>query len=116
MQYISTKGRREAIANTAAKNTRVDKNRRKLFGQRMKSRRMELQLTQLDMATATGQTYFTFISNVENGGTKIPSKDLKLWADALELDLYDFTKAYLSAVDQHLFECLYEASNRDTIL
>lgn len=106
----------EAVNKVKEKLKKVDVDRRKRFGHNLKRRREDLQLTQLQMAKLTGQTYFTFISNVERGGTKIPSKDLRLWAESLQLDLHEFTKAYLSAADQNLFECLYSSTDRNTIL
>lgn len=114
--YVHTKARVAAVPKVAAKLRKVDKDRRKMFGQRIKSRRRELQMTQLELAQATGQTYFTFVSNVEAGGTKIPSKDLHIWAKALNLPLNDFAKAYLSACDENLFNCLFSADDRATIL
>ena len=114
-EYIRTPRRVAAVATVAGKLKKVDKERRKQFGHKMKIKRMDLQLTQLDMAKLTGQTYFTFISNIENGGTKIPSKDIRLWAEALQVNLQDFTKSYLCAVDQTLFECLYSSTERDLV-
>ena len=116
MTYANTKGRQEAVLRVSKKMQKVDKAARKIFGGRLKRRRQELQLTQLDVASATEQTYFTFISNVEAGGAKIPSKDLHLWAKILECDLQEFTKSYLAAVDPHLFGCLYAPNDRKTIL
>ena len=102
-----------SIDKVTDKLKKVDKERRKLFGHKLKRRRESLQLTQLEMSKLTGQTYFTFISNVESGGTKIPSKDLRLWADALQVNISDFTKAYISACDQNLFECLFSSTDRE---
>jgi len=103
----------ESITKVTNKLKKVDKERRKRFGHKLKRHRESLQLTQMEMSKLTGQTYFTFISNVESGGTKIPSKDLRLWADALQVNINDFTKAYLCAVDQNLFECLFSSTDRE---
>ena len=102
-----------SIDKVSDKLKKVDKERRKHFGHKLKRQRQSLQLTQMEMSKLTGQTYFTFISNVESGGTKIPSKDLRLWADALQVNINDFTKAYLSACDQNLFECLFSSTERE---
>lgn len=116
MTYVKTIGRTKSVAKVTDKLKKVDKERRKAFGQRMKRVREDLQMTQLDMANSTDQVYFTFISQVETGSAKIPTKDLPKWAKALQLDTYEFAKSYLKAVDQHLFEAMFERGNRDTIL
>jgi len=111
--YKKTPGREASVPKVTAKLRKVNKENRKYFGQKIKRRREDLQMTQLDLAKLTEQTYFTFISNIENGGTKIPSKDIQLWANALKVDLQAFTKSYLSAVDKTLFECLFKPTDRD---
>lgn len=80
---------------------------RKAFGQRLKLKRESLELTQMEMAIATGQTYFTFISAVETGKAKLPTKDLPLWASALEVEVPTFARAFLQAYDLSLYEALY---------
>lgn len=66
-------------------------------------------MTQMDMALATDQTYFTFISAVENGKAKLPTKDIKLWADALQLDSQILAKAFLQAYDTDLYRVLFDS-------
>ena len=66
----------------------------------------------MDMALATGQTYFTFISAVETGKTKLPTKDIAIWAAALQVDVPTFAQAFVQAYDLALFEALY--GNSDT--
>lgn len=116
MDFKKTPARMAAVKNTAVKNTKVDKERRKDFGQRMKRIRLEREMTQMDMAVATGQVYFTFISQIETGMAKIPTKDIGVWAKALGLDVSEFAKAYLKATDEHLFNAIFAAGDRKTIL
>lgn len=116
MAYVRTIGRKESVKKVTEKMKKVDTERRRAFGQRMKRFREDLQMTQLDMAQRTDQTYFTFISQVESGKAKIPTRDLPKWAKALQLDTYEFAKSYLKAVDQHLFEAMFEPNDRNTIL
>ena len=116
MSYVHTIGRKQSVKKVTEKMKKVDTERRRGFGQRMKRVREDLQMTQLDMANATDQTYFTFISQVESGKAKIPTRDLSKWAKALKLDTYEFAKSYLKAVDQHLFEAIFEKDDHNTIL
>lgn len=80
---------------------------RKRFGQQLKLQRESLGMTQMDMALATDQTYFTFISAVENGKAKMPTKDIELWATALKLDRRLVAKAFLQAYDVDLYSVLF---------
>jgi hypothetical protein len=65
-------------------------------------------MTQMDMALATDQTYFTFISAVENGKAKLPTKDIELWAEALQLDSRLLAQAFLQAYDVDLYGVLFK--------
>ena len=116
MVYKKTPARLEAVANTADKNKKIDKERRKEFGQRMKAVRLGRDMTQMDMAIATGQAYFTFISQIENGVAKVPSRDVALWAAALDLNVADFAKSYLKACDENLFNAIFPKGERATVL
>ena len=113
---IPMTGKRETatVDRVTRKMTKVDREVRRQFGQRLKGRRGELGYTQLQFAELVGQQYFTFISQVENGVAKIPTDDLGLWADVLGLDPYEFAKAYLKAVDGGLYKALF--NNDPTIL
>ena len=116
MVYKKTKARLASIPKVADKNKSIDKERRKAFGQRMKLVRLGRDMTQMDMAVATGQTYFTFISQIENGIAKIPTKDIELWAEALGVDTPDFAKSYLKATDEALFNAIFPKGDRATTL
>ena len=111
--YIVTKGRKASVPRVSAKLRKVDKESRKLFGKQCKQRRVELDLTQMEFAKLVDQAYFTFISNVENGGTKIPAHDVIKWAKALQIPKAQFAKAYFKAVDRTLFDAVFEPNERD---
>lgn len=83
---------------------------RKAFGQRLKHRREQLGLTQMEMALATNQAYFTFISAVETGKTKLPTQDIEAWATALKVDVSVFAKAFVQAYDVSLYNALFNGA------
>lgn len=92
-----------------SKIARVNTEARKAFGQRLKHRREQLGLTQMEMALATDQTYFTFISAVETGKTKLPTRDIEAWANALQVDVVLFAKAFVQAYDVSLYNALFDS-------
>ena len=88
---------------------RVNVEARKAFGQRLKHRREQLGLTQMEMALATNQAYFTFISAVETGKTKLPTQDIEAWATVLKVDINLFAKAFVQAYDVSLYNALFNS-------
>jgi transcriptional regulator with XRE-family HTH domain len=86
---------------------KVDIEYRKAMGRLLKGLRGKAGLTQNDMAKLVGQEYFTFISQVENGLAKIPSKDLALWARVLGVPKEALAKEALRYYDPDLFDALY---------
>jgi transcriptional regulator with XRE-family HTH domain len=98
---------RGVIDRVAEKSVKVDRQSRYDFGQRLKARRSSLDMTQLELAQKVGQTYFTFISQVENGVAKIPTADIKVWATALDIDPEVLAKACLAAYDPDMHTLLF---------
>lgn len=98
------------------KTSRVDINKRKRMGAIIKSLREDSGMTQMDLAKAVGQEYFTFISQIETGGSKIPSKDIALWARALSVSAQELAKECLRHYDPMLFEALYPGESSDELI
>lgn len=95
------------------KQTKVDRDRRKRMGQIIKALREREGMTQIEMAKAVGQEYFTFISQVETGQSKIPSKDIAIWARALSVQAEALAKECLKHYDPLLFEAMFPNEDPD---
>jgi transcriptional regulator with XRE-family HTH domain len=65
-------------------------------------------LTQLELATLLDIRYYAFVSQVENGFSRVPTTKLEAWAHALQVDPTAFTKHLLSLYEPELHRLLYE--------
>lgn len=83
---------------------------RKEAGNWLKARRAEAGLSQVDLAALLGLKYYTFISQVENGFSRVPTETLEAWALALKLDPADFAKHLLVYYEPELHRLLFGAS------
>ena len=59
---------------------------RKLAGDWLKQRRADAELSQADLALRLGLKYYTFISQVENGFSRVPTEIMGAWASELGLE------------------------------
>ena len=53
---------------------------RKQAGDWLKLRRADAGLSQVDLAARLGLKYYTFISQVENGFSRVPTEAMEAWA------------------------------------
>ena len=53
---------------------------RKQAGDWLKQRRADAGLSQVDLAARLGLKYYTFISQVENGFSRVPTEVMEAWA------------------------------------
>lgn len=83
---------------------------RKEAGNWLKARRSEAGLSQVDLAATLGLKYYTFISQVENGFSRVPTETMEAWALALKLDPADFAKHLLVYYEPELHRLLFGAS------
>ncbi len=83
---------------------------RKEAGNWLKARRTEAGLSQVDLAARLGLKYYTFISQVENGFSRVPTETMEAWALALQLDPADFAKHLLVYYEPELHRLLFGAS------
>jgi transcriptional regulator with XRE-family HTH domain len=76
-------------------------------GRWLKDLRTDAGLTQQQIAKALGYDYYTTISQIERGLTRVPPKDLGKWASLLKMPVADFARQLLSYYDPHMFEALF---------
>ena len=100
-----------------SKNAKVHEERRKKLGQRLAFHRRAKGLSQREVAEAVGQLYYTFVSHVENGRTRIPPTDLEIWAEVLGVDLHALAKECIRAYEPpELFNAIYPRGERQSDL
>lgn len=83
---------------------------RKEAGNWLKARRTQAGLSQVDLAARLGLKYYTFVSQVENGFSRVPTETMEAWAVALKLEPADFTKHLLVYYEPELHRLLFGAS------
>ena len=80
---------------------------RKLAGEWLKQRRAEAGLSQVDLAAKLGLKYYTFISQVENGFSRVPTDMMEAWARALQLDPTALARHLLTYYEPELNRLLF---------
>ena len=82
---------------------------RKEAGDWLKQRRADAGLSQVDLAARLGLKYYTFISQVENGFSRVPTETMEAWATALGLEPAMFAKHLLLYYEPELYRLLFGA-------
>src|SRR5688572_15620438 len=82
---------------------------RKQAGECLKQRRADAELSQADLATRLGLKYYTFISQVENGFSRVPTELIGAWAHELGLEPRAFTGHLLMYYEPELYRLLFGA-------
>lgn len=82
---------------------------RKQAGDWLKARRAEAGLSQVDLAAKLGLKYYTFISQVENGFSRVPTETMEAWAIQLGLEPAAFAKHLLVYYEPELHRLLFGA-------
>lgn len=82
---------------------------RKQAGDWLKQRRADAGLSQVDLATRLGLKYYTFISQVENGFSRVPTEAMAAWATELGLEPAAFAKHLLLYYEPELHRLLFGA-------
>jgi transcriptional regulator with XRE-family HTH domain len=83
---------------------------RKQAGDWLKQRRADAGLSQVDLAAKLGLKYYTFISQVENGFSRVPTETMEAWATQLGLDPAAFAKHLLVYYEPELHRLLFGVS------
>ena len=85
---------------------------RKEAGVWLRGRRLELGLSQRELASRVCMDYYTFISQIEAGRGRVPADRLRDWAIALEMEPREFAFSILKYYDPHTFDMLFGLENR----
>jgi transcriptional regulator with XRE-family HTH domain len=96
----------EKLQRTAAPEARQ---LRKHAGDWLKQRRADAGLSQIDLAARLGLRYYTFISQVENGFSRVPTEIMAAWAAELGLEPAAFAKHLLIYYEPELHRLLFGA-------
>jgi len=76
-------------------------------GQYIRKLRKKAGKTQLELSKALGYDYYSFISQVEQGTSKIPSEALGQWAAALNVDLREFATRLLEYYEPEFYQAIF---------
>jgi transcriptional regulator with XRE-family HTH domain len=82
---------------------------RKHAGDWLKLRRADAGLSQADLAARLGLKYYTFISQVENGFSRVPTELMGAWASELGLEQAAFAKHLIMYYEPELHRLLFGA-------
>lgn len=85
---------------------------RKLAGDWLKQRRADAELSQADLAARLGLKYYTFISQVENGFSRVPTEIMGAWAGELGLEPAVFARHLLMYYEPELHRLLFGAEKK----
>src|SRR3954449_3152353 len=85
---------------------------RKQAGDWLKQRRADAGLSQADLAAKLGLKYYTFISQVENGFSRVPTEIMGAWASELGLEPADFARHLLVYYEPELHRLLFGAERK----
>ena len=80
---------------------------RKKAGHWLRQQRQAAGLSQLDLATRLGFKYYTFISQVENGFSRVPTEAMAAWATELGLEPAAFAEHLLLHYEPELHRLLF---------
>ena len=80
--------------------------RRKL-GEILKGRRLELEMNQKDLADAVGFGYYTMVSQIESGRTRIPPERMMDYAKTLTMSPKEFGTMVLRHYDPFTFKMIF---------
>jgi len=80
---------------------------RKEAGSYVKKLREAAGLTQQQVAKAVGMEYYTMISQVEGGKTRVPPDKMLEWANALQVNPHSFAKRLLQYYDPFMWQLLF---------
>ena len=99
------------VKRTKAK--KIVEEKRKRFGQLIKSLRQTAQLTQHDVAVHLDYKYLSFVSQLETGKQRIPPQDIKSFALLYGVDIHAFAKECVRAYEsENYFKCIYKETDR----
>lgn len=74
----------------------------------LKSLREDAQLSQRELADKVGISYYTFVSQLENGRGRLPPDRYEIWAEALNIDAKIFIRELMRFYDPVTHRLLFE--------
>ncbi|MDI1263573.1 MAG: helix-turn-helix transcriptional regulator [bacterium] len=95
-----------------ARDVPESKQLRKLAGDWLKQRRADAELSQADLAARLGLKYYTFISQVENGFSRVPTEIMGAWASELGLEPAAFARHLLKYYEPELYRLLFGTESK----
>ncbi|MFN3933257.1 MAG: helix-turn-helix domain-containing protein [Parvibaculum sp.] len=81
--------------------------RRQIVGGWLKERREAVRLTQKQIADALGIGYYTFVSAMEAGRSRVPQEKYEQYARLLKVPAADLAKRVLRAEDPNAFRIIF---------
>ena len=84
---------------------------RKQAGTWLQERRKAAGLSQIELGQRLGLKYYTFISQVENGFSRVPSDSMEGWARALGIAPAEFARHLLVWYEPELHKLLFEVKS-----
>lgn len=85
---------------------------RKQAGDWLKQRRADAGLSQADLAAKLGLKYYTFVSQVENGFSRVPTELIGAWAVELGLEQRAFARHLIMYYEPELHRLLFGAESK----
>lgn len=85
---------------------------RKEAGAWLKQVRERAEITQNTLAKEIGLEYYTMISQVELGKTRVPPDKVVLWAKAVKMEPREFAKRLLRYYDPFMWQALFGGSGK----
>src|SRR5258707_14269024 len=79
---------------------------RKLAGDWLKQRRADAELLHADLAARLGLKYYTFISHVENGFSRVPTEIMGAWARDLGLGQAAFARDLVMHYEPEMYSLM----------
>jgi len=76
-------------------------------GKRLRTMREAVEKTQREVAAEVGFDYYTMVSQIENGKTRIPPSQVVSYAKALRIPPKEFAKLLMQYYDPLMFEILF---------
>ena len=85
---------------------------RKQAGGWLQERRKAAGLSQIELAQRLGLKYYTFISQVENGFSRVPTEIMGAWAKELGIEQAAFAKHLLLYYEPELYRLLFGTESK----
>ena len=74
----------------------------------LKGLREDAQLSQRELADKVGISYYTFVSQLENGRGRLPPDRYEIWSEALNIDSKNFIRKLMQFYDPVTHRLLFE--------